>query len=219
MGAWSSDLPHMWRLSIADLNSCAFPTQGHHNKQCHKPKSEPTPTHINTFKFFGIFIELWFLIRSLHSKYQEDPSSIPPGGYCILVLANNTSALSWLQCATRTKHPVVRRLVHLLTSFVSAPFPASYVHVQGKHIPGLTNTASHFELALSWESAIELSDNLKPLPTCCLPCAVLSSLAFLTNNEPTEDWFETKTTELWTAELQPFAHGSSRLQGTQTSLY
>ena len=213
----------MWRLSMADLQACAIPTQGRHNPQYHEPKAEPTPAHINILEFFGIFIELWFLLRSLKERYDADPSTVPPGGFRILALADNTSALSWLQHATRTKRPVIRRLARLLTAFLSSPFPAAYVRVQGKHLPGLQNTAadllSRFELAPSWESAMQQSDHLLPLPTCQVPHVVLSLLAYLINNEPTEEWFETKMIELWTVELLPFAHGSSRLRGTQTSLY
>jgi len=223
MGAWSSDLPHMWRLSIADLKACAIPTNGRHNPQYHEPKAEKAPAHINILEFFGIFIELWFLMRSLKETSEANPSTVPPGGFRILALADNTSALSWLQYATRTKRPVVRRLARLLTAFLSSPFPAALVRVQGKHLPGLENTAadllSRFELAPSWESAMQQSPLLLPLPTCQVPHVVLSSLAYLINNEPTEAWFETKMTELWTVELRPFTHGSSRLQGTQTSLY
>jgi len=141
MGAWSADLPHMRRLSMADLKVCAIPTHGRHNPQHHEPKAEQAPAHINTLEFFGIFIKLWFLLRSLKETYDADPTTVPPGGFRILALANNTSALSWLQHATRTKHPVVRRLARLLTAFLSSPFPAAFVRVQGKHLPGLKNTA------------------------------------------------------------------------------
>jgi len=122
-----------------------------------------------------------------------------------------------------TKRPVVRRLARLLTAFLSSPFSAAFVRVQGKHLPGLKNTAadllSQFKLAPSWESAMQQSHHLLPLPTCQVPHVVLSSLAYLISNEPTKEWFKTKMIELWTVELRPFAHGSSRLQGTQTSLY
>ena len=81
MGAWSADLPHMWRLSMADLQACAIPTHGRHNPQCHEPKAEPAPSHINILEFFGIFIELWFLLRSLKDRYDANPTTVPPGGF------------------------------------------------------------------------------------------------------------------------------------------
>jgi len=55
----------MWRLSIANLKACAIPTNGRHNLQYHEPKAEQAPAHINILEFFGIFIELWFLLCSL----------------------------------------------------------------------------------------------------------------------------------------------------------
>jgi len=91
-----------------------------------------------------------------------------------LALANNTSTLSWLQHATRTKGLVMCRLPCLLSGFLSTPSPASYVRVQGKCIPSLINTKanllSHFELAPLWESAMTQPPNLQFLPTCRLPC-------------------------------------------------
>jgi len=91
------------------------------------PKAEQAPAHINILEFFGIFIELWFLLQSLKETYDADPTTQPPGSFRILALADNTSALSWLQYATRTKRPVVRRLARLLTAFLSSPFPAAFV--------------------------------------------------------------------------------------------
>jgi len=162
-------------------------------------------------------------LHSLKQSSDANPTNITPGGFRILALADNTSALSWLQYATRTKRPVVRRLAHLLTAFLSSPFPAAFVRVQGKHLPGLENTEadllSRFKLAPLWESSLQQSHNLLPLPTCQVPHVVLSSLAYLISNEPTKESFETKMIELWTVELWPFANGSSCLQGTQTSFY
>jgi len=99
MGAWSADLPHTWRLSIDDLKACAIPTNGCHNPQYHEPRAKQAPAHINILEFFGIFIELWFLLRSPKQTYEADPTTAPPGGFRILALANNTSALSWLEYA------------------------------------------------------------------------------------------------------------------------
>ena len=61
MGAWSANLPHMWRLSIADLKACAIPTHGRHNQQYHEPKAEQAPAHINILEFF------WHFHRTLAS--------------------------------------------------------------------------------------------------------------------------------------------------------
>jgi len=223
MGGWSTDLPHMWRLSISDLAACSLPVFGRHNIHNYFEQNvESRPVHINILEFVALIIDLWFIIRRLAQQHATDPQSVPPGGYRILALADNTSALSWLQYATRTRRPVVRRMARFLTAFLSSPFPAQFVRVQGRHLAGKLNVdadlLSRFELAPSWESAVLTSSNLAPLPTCQLPRRILSLLAFLAEQEPTEAWFANAMTTLWTAELLPFAHGSSRLQGAQTSL-
>ena len=223
MGGWSSETAHMWRLSIADLQSCSLPVfNRHHIHNFFEQSVERHPIHINILEFVAIIVGLWFIIRQLAREHDIDPSSTPAGGHRILALADNTSALSWLQYATRTRRPVVRRLARFLTAFLSSPFPAQFVRVQSRHLAGKLNVdadlLSRFELAPSWESAMHKSSNLAPLPTCQLPRRILSLLAYLVEHEPTEAWFDNATTTLWTVELPPFAHGSSRLQGTQTSL-
>ena len=75
MGAWSADLPHMWRLSIDNLKACAIPTHGRRNPQYHEPKAEQALVHINILEFFGIFIKLWFLLQSL--KETMMPIQLP----------------------------------------------------------------------------------------------------------------------------------------------
>jgi len=70
----------MWRLSIADLHPCAIPTQGCHNHQCHEPKLEPVPTHINILEFFGIFIVLLILIQAMHTNFLANPAFATPIG-------------------------------------------------------------------------------------------------------------------------------------------
>jgi len=223
VGGWSADLPHMWRLSISNLVACSLPVFSRHNVHNYFEQTvESRPVHINVLKFVAIIIDLWFTIRHLAQQHSTNPMSLPPGGHRILALADNTSALSWLQHATRTRRPVIRRMACFLTAFLSSPFPAQFVRVQGRHLAGKLNVdadlLSCFELAPSWESAMLKSSNLTPLPTCLLPRRILSLLAFLVEQELTEAWFTSAMTTLWTAELPPFAHGSSRVQGTQTSL-
>lgn len=222
MGGWSHLYPHMWRLSLEDLKTVGLPSQGRHNRQYHEPMIDQNGVHINVLEFFAIFVELWIIVRHLHHTYSRDHTSIPSGYHILLILADNSTALSWLRYATRTKRPLVRRLSRLLMAFLSHQFPASFISVTSKHIKGIINIGadilSRFEKAPSWESAMELCAQLQTLPTCQLPREMLSLLAYLVGNEPTEDWFENATTELWTLEPPTFATGSSRLAGTQTSL-
>ena len=174
-------------------------------------------THINIYEFIGIIIELWICGRQLHlDRYLVD------GGHILLALADNTSALSWLRYATRTKRPPVRRLARFLTAFLASPFLALVLRVQGKHLPGLLNEGadllSRFEKAPSWESAINQCSHLKHLRTCQLPPELLSILSTILGSEQTEAWCEEKMTELWTIAPPTFEDGCNRLQGSATSI-
>jgi len=147
---------------------------------------------------------------------------VPPGGCCILALADNTLALSWLQHSSGTKHLPVRHLARFLIWFLSSAFPAPHVRVQSKHIPWIKNNEanlfSRFGCTPSWESIISHSLILAPLPMCQLLCNILCSLAYLVSNEPTKAWFDNAMIELWTTKLPPFMTDSFRLQGAQMSL-
>jgi len=184
LGGWSTELPHMWRLSISDVQSCSFPIFGLLNTHNYfESFAEHRPIHINLLEFVAIFLDLWIVIRRLAHLHHTLPSATPHGGHRILALADNTSAVSWLQYATRTKRPVIRRLARFLTAFLSSPFPAQLVRVQGRHLAGKLNVEadvlSRFELAPSWESAMQQHSVLAPLPTCQLPRELLSLLAYL----------------------------------------
>ena len=218
MGGWSAKLDHMWRLTYKNLTTCGLSSPSHSfaNKQYHEPAIEEEPVHINILEFLAIIIELWICTRQLQS-------TIPvAGGHIIQALADNTSALSWLRYATRTKRPVVGHLARFLVGLLSHPFPSSTLRVQGRHLAGTTNTGadllSRFELAPSWESAMEQFQPLAALRTCLLPREPVSMLVQLISAPQTEAWFDNAMTRLWTIAPPSFTSGSSRLANTQTSL-
>jgi hypothetical protein len=223
--AWLNLLHYSkWPLLI----TCGLPHQsGWDNPQYCEAELDPNGVHINLLEFIAIFIELWVTIRQLHINHTANnalPSEhIPAGGHRIMAVADNTSALSWLRYAARTKRPPVRRLARFLVAFLSHPFAATNLRVQGRHIPGPMNTGadllSRFELAASWDSVTQQCPPLRPLRTCLIPRELLASLAYLVTNEPTEEWFDKKMIQLWTLELLFSGTGSCpRLWGTQTSL-
>jgi hypothetical protein len=217
MGGWCAELNHMWRLSIEDLWACGFPCGNPANAQYWEPDLDPSQSHINLYEFVAIIIELWICARQLMEEHWYID-----GGHILLALADNTSALSWLKYAARTKRPHVRRLSRFLIYFLSQPFPALNLKVRSRHLAGLLNTGadylSRFELAPSWESAMNQFPPLKNLRTCLLPRELLCILSSLLTSEPTEAWYEEKMTALWTLEPPTFATGSSRLTGCQTSI-
>jgi hypothetical protein len=172
-------------------------------------------------------------LRQLHLAHSALPAvlsstalapaeTIPPGGHRLLARADNTSALSWLRYATRTKRAPVRRLARLLTALLCHPFPSSHCQVQGKHIAGIVNISanhlSRFEKSPSWEAVMDNCVHLRTLRTCQFPQEVLSIIVLTFLREQIEGWYETATTRLWTIAPPVFATGSQRLAGTTTSV-
>ena len=235
LGGWSqeSELNHMWRITVEDLVAEGLPRDvGWNNTQnYHEPAIDPKAIHINILEFFAIFIELWICVRQIASAAQapdqHDPAEAPaarcpPGGHRLLAKADNTSALSWLRYASRTKRAPIRRLARLLTAFLCDPSIVNLLRVQGQHIAGIVNVdadhLSRFELSGSWAAIMENCPNLSPLRVCLLPRELLSLLIAAYSSEQTEEWFETATTKLWTIAEPTFVTGSSRPQGTTTSV-
>jgi hypothetical protein len=230
MGGWSPfhHLNHMWRLTTADLEQCGFPSGlGWNNANNYsEPVIDEPKKHINILEFVAIFIELWISLRQLHFAMVHGctlpAEHIPPGGHRIWAQADNTSALSWLRYAARTRRPPIRRLARLLTAFLSHPSANNILRVQGDHLAGTRNTEadslSRLKLCPSWESVMASSPALRNLRTCLLPPRLLSLIASAFSKEQTAAWYETATTELWTIEPPVFATGSARLAGTATSL-
>jgi hypothetical protein len=234
MGGWSpsSELNHMWRITVADLIAAGMPPgvgwRNRHNY--HEVAIDPHAFHINILEFFAIFIELWICLRQIHLAYLEglvpagksSAATIPPGGHRILAIADNTSALSWLRYASRTKRAPVRNIARLLTAFLCNPFASSHTRTQGRHIPGVENVEadhlSRFEKSASWEAVMANCARLANLRTCQFPQELLSLLVYCYLQEPTEAWFAKATTELWTIAPPVFATGSARLVGTATSV-
>lgn len=233
LGGWSphSELNHMWRITVNDLIIAGMPKgigwMNTHNY--HEADIDPGKFHINILEFFAIFIELWISLRQLHLAHMAGPTpseapaeAIPSGGHRISALADNTSALSWLRYASRTTRAPVRNIARLLTALLCYPFAASNIRVQGRHIPGVTNVEadhlSRLEKSASWEAVMANCAHLTNLRTCQFPQELLSLLVYCYLQEPTEEWFETATTALWTIAPPVFATGSARLVGTTTSV-
>jgi hypothetical protein len=234
LGGWSreGELNHMWRITVAELVEAGLtPDMGWNNPQFHEPEIDPRAVHINILELFAIFIELWICLRVVAwvasnpgpGENDNQPAArVPPGGHSLLVRADNTSALSWLHYATRTKRAPVRRLARLLTFFLSHPNIVNLLRVQGLHLAGDANVGadnlSRFELSGSWAAIMDNCPNLRNLRVCLLPRKLLSLLIAAYSSPQTEEWFETATTQLWTIEPPTFVTGSSRPQGTTTSV-
>lgn len=234
LGGWSGehDLNHMWRITVQDLTGAGIsPKMGWNNPHnYHEPDLDPRALHINILEFFALIIELWICLRQLHTA-RTDPTSLSPlapaeltphGGHRLLARADNTSALSWLRYATRTKRPKVRQLARLLTAFLSHSFASSFIRVQGLHLAGIANvSADHLsrpEKSPSWAAVMENCVHLRNLRICLLPPELLSLLVSAFSKEQTEEWYETAMTKLWTIDPPVFVTGSQRPVDTSTSV-
>lgn len=172
IGGWCSSPPFMWRLSDSDLARCAFAV-----KELRDGASEPLGTadglHINVLEFLAIIINSFVALALLRTR----PATV--GGEILAVLADNTSALSWMKHAGRSHSPPVRRLARCLSAlFLASPIQAA---VTGSHIPGKENIAadrlSRVNEYPSWASVISGLSHLQPLPVYRLPHKLLLLLS------------------------------------------
>jgi hypothetical protein len=226
---WANQLNHMWRLTLADFHACGLPNKPGKwtNPQDYGCDVYPDNPHINILEFIALIVEIWICARQIHTavttpNHPDTFALPPPGGHRIAALADNTSALSWLRYATRTRRVPVRQLARLLTAFLSLPFPTSHFRIDGKHLAGIKNKGadhlSQFEKSPSWASAMANCAPLRTLRVCLLPRELLSVIASSVSQKRTGDWFKTAATKLWTLEPPGFVTGLNCPQDSSTSL-
>jgi hypothetical protein len=111
IGGWSPTFKFMWRLSRQDLLACGFLMRPIDSHTGEPTSSDPRGLHINILEFPALTINVWFVIKA---ALQQGPH---PGGHILILLTDNTSALSWLHHAARSHSPPVRRLARLISAF------------------------------------------------------------------------------------------------------
>ncbi len=90
--------------------------------------ADPDSLHINILELIALIINIWLTLVSIIQHGNI------PRGHIIAMLADNTSALSWMRYASRTKHPVVCKLSRFimdLTLSCSICHTLSGLHLQG----------------------------------------------------------------------------------------
>ena len=129
MGGFSFELPFQWRLPNSVFRSLpAWQT----------PDPSAPEHHINVHEFIGILINVFFLMLVLCHMHSNNHPGIPTvDGFIFRVAADNTSALSWMTHASRSREPKLVNLVYLLSHLIfhfnsihASRFDAS--HIQGK---------------------------------------------------------------------------------------
>ena len=179
-----------------------------------KEKEDKQFDHINVLELVAVILNIWIAVRYLMLQPIRNAHII------MNVLAYDTSALSWMQHAARTKRPAVRNLARFLQALLThCPLP---IRLQGKHLPGKENIIadllSRFLMAPSWGSVIvQSSPTLDCSNPCRVPCALLSQLARLLRSDANEEMSATAKMRLWTLELE-FLPNGWRTSRSMTSL-
>ena len=172
MGGFSFELPFQWRISNAVFRSLpAWQT----------PDPSAPEHHINIHEFIGILVNVFFLMLVFcHMHHIQHPNIPNVDGFIFRVAADNTSALSWMTHASRSREPKLVNLVYLLShitfhfnSIHASRFDAS--HIQGKlnvQADALSRPQDH----PSYLNVFNSYPEMKSLPAYRVPQRLLSAI-------------------------------------------
>jgi hypothetical protein len=202
LGGWTdSDILHrfMWRLHHDDLIACGFALEWLEEEASDVDSEDPDGLHINVLELIAIIINIWLAL-----VFITQVGDIP-GGHILTMLADNTSALSWMRYASRTKRPVVRALSRFildLTLSCSVSHKLSGLHLQGTLNIG-ADKLSRFEPppkggGKTWASVIAQHSPLMTCQAYRLPRELLSVIATIISSAKTGAPYEPPTTRLLT---------------------
>jgi hypothetical protein len=203
IGGWSSDFGFLWRICRDDLVRAGFDM-----KPINIVSSEPSDIaheglHINPLEFLGALLNLWITIKLV---MKAGPRA---GGYVIDLLADNTTALSWMSLASRTKNPLLQGLARIGAALLVRAAEL-LTKVSPKHFPGDQNVVAD---ALSrpptraspnqnvLDCVIAQWSQLDKCRICLLPFKLLSEIASVISSRATAVQYEVLTTNLLTLEL------------------
>jgi hypothetical protein len=162
--------------------------------------------HINLLEFIAIIINLWLALRWIRE------SEVPVGGHIVAILADNTSALSWLRHASRSNSRQIQNLAHLCQCLLLTSQTAQSAHVLGKHLPGVSNSEadalSRPETYATLGSAIEAYSQLQTCRVFQIPYSVLSVIARVVSSDRIGAALDNETTALFHQEPRSTPPGS-----------
>jgi len=138
---------------------------------CVDPSSDEDP-HINIFEFIALIITIFFAIIRMNNPSIRS-RFLTPSGYILHAMADNTSALSWMRHASRSRAPPTRNLAQFLVTLLfhaNSLFPISS---HGFHVPGSLNdfadALSRFQKYPSYEDVWSRYAALRPLQAYQVP--------------------------------------------------
>jgi hypothetical protein len=203
LGGWSPTFLFMWRLTRDDLLAANFDMRAIDLKgediflyARNRPDIE-RGLHINVLELLAIVINTWMIL------YFFRRSAVPPGGWIVQILADNTSALSWFHYAARCHtNPTIQNLTLLCQGMLALSHTNHIARFQGEHLPGKSNgpadALSRPTLFPSVDSATAAFSQLQTCRFSHLPFALLSQLAKIVSSTLTAGELVSVTTALST---------------------
>jgi len=173
----------MWRLSADDLRAYGIhvPTEEELAADRNAFKNDADLAHINVLEFVTIIINLWFsfAFQRRHPDRRE---------FVYEAVADNTSALSWIEYSGRRARHAVANLARFLTRMALCH---PQTRIQGQHLAGILNgpadALSRPDEHPTWACVIEQhSETLADCQAYQVPRELLSVIASLLSNKPIE---------------------------------
>ena len=181
IGGWSPAHKFLWRITREELIAMGFPM---HEllPRSNEPvdPADPDKLHINVLEFITLIIQLWLSLFFA----KKEPNK--PGGHIIELLADNTSALSWLRYATRTKKRIVRHLAIFAQYLLTFSGTSDFVQLTGCHKPGKLNceadACSRPELYATLDCVIAEFSHMSTFNRILIPSALMSTILQLVSS-------------------------------------
>jgi hypothetical protein len=130
----------------------------------------------------------------------------------VAILADNTSALSWLRHASRSNSRQIQNLAHFCQCLLLTSQTAQCASVIGKHLPGANNSEadalSRPETYVTLGSAIAAFSQLQTCHVFQIPYSVLSLIARVVSSDKIGAGLDNETTALFHQEPRSSPPGS-----------
>ena len=216
LGGWSPTFRFFWRLIAAELLAMGFPLH-ELGPGASEPEevADPNRLHINVLEFITLIIDLWLTIYFV----KLDPTKA--GGHIAQLLGDNTSALSWLRYATRTKKTPVRHLAIFAQYLLTFSGTSDFLQLTGCHISGFENSEadafSRPELHPTLASVIETYSHLTNFHRILIPSELLSTILQLISSPKIEATLEKRMIRCTT--LAPIILPAGQLHENSNTLF
>jgi hypothetical protein len=217
LGGWCAEFSFLWRLNRDTLVEAGFEMRAI-KISSNDPESTDGFLHINPLEYLGALINLWICIKCVILLGPID------GGYILALLIDNTTAVSWMSIASRTKDPLLQGLARLGSALL-VEASQLLMKVCPKHHPGNQNGAADAlsrpqlqgnDHENSLASVIEEWSQLQTCRICLLPFKLLSKIALTLKEPPTGDQYGRVTTDLLTLEPNFLPIGASEMSFPST---